>query len=113
MSLALADSRERLADHWRLAAGRIADECAALAEFGKEIATQSKNLAASKEDLGRWAQRRQQEFDEQAAVLAQREEELRELQSQIGLERAEWEQSRLAFEQQLRGRMAKLREATG
>ena len=79
---------------------------AALAKFGQEIAAQSKNLAARKEDLGRWAQRRQQEFDEQAAALAQREEELRELQSQMGLERAEWEQSRLAFEQQLRGRMA-------
>jgi hypothetical protein len=108
---ALAKSRERLADHWRLMAGRIADERAALVQLGQAVTAQSKSLAAKKEDLGQWAQRRQQEFDQQAAALAHREEELRELQNHIGQERAEWEQGRLSFEQELRTRMARLRKS--
>ncbi|HEY1603079.1 MAG TPA: hypothetical protein VGG64_25975 [Pirellulales bacterium] len=108
---ALAQSRERLADHWRLTTGRIADERAALARLGQEVTAQSKSLAAKKEDLGQWAQRRQQEFDLQAAALAQREEAMSALQNQVGQERAEWEQGRLTFEQELRTRMARLRKS--
>ncbi len=110
---ALAESRERISDHWRLAAGRVADERAALAKTQAELVTQSKKLVVQRHELAAWMERRQAEFGLQARALANREEELREWERTLRIEREQWNGSRLAFEQQLRNAAARLREATG
>jgi len=112
VSRALAEARERLADHWRLVAGRIADERSKLAALGEEMTARSKKLAAQNDDLAQWVERRQREFDQQAAALAEREEQAREHEKHVRGERDEWEQARLAYEQQLRGTIARLRKST-
>ncbi len=109
---ALAASRERLADHWRLAAGRLADDRAALASTQADLVTQAKKLTLQREDLAAWVERRQAEFGLQARALADREEELYELERTLRIEREAWDRSRLAFEQQLRHAATRLRETT-
>ena len=101
VSRSLAETRERLADHWRLVAGRVSDERAALAALRDDIAAQAKKLAAQKDDLQAWVERRQQEFDQQAAALAAREAELRQFEDETCAKHDAWHGERLAFQQQL------------
>ena len=108
---ALADTRARLADHWRLAAGRVAEERAALTSLRDDIGAQAQKLTVQKDDLTAWVERRQREFDQQAAGLAERDAELRHWENEMRAERDQWVRDRLAFEQQLRSTVARLREA--
>lgn len=108
----LAETRARIADHYQLVAERIVAERAELARTAEEVATQSRRLSAQKNDLHAWGQRRQQEFDLQAAALAQREEELRQLEVAVRFERWQWNEERLAHEQELRREAACLRNFT-
>lgn len=107
---ALAETRARVADQWRLAAGRLADERATLSAMTADLAMQSKKLVTQRDELSAWAERRQAEFDYQASLLSQREDELGNRERALDREREEWDQARLAFEQQLRSAAAKLRE---
>ncbi|HEY4309644.1 MAG TPA: hypothetical protein VGN12_09365 [Pirellulales bacterium] len=106
----LAETRARLADHWRLAVGRVADEKDSLARMSAEVDLQAKKLAAQRDEMSGWVERRQAEFDRQSAVLAEREEELRQLERVHRNQREEWDRHRLAFEQQLRQAMKRLRD---
>ncbi|MBI2825807.1 MAG: hypothetical protein HYX69_14065 [Planctomycetia bacterium] len=107
----LAESRKRLADHWRLAAARIVEERAALVAMRDELAGQTPKLRARKAELEQWVEHRRREFDEEAAALAVRAEELRKRESEVRAERATWDRERLDFERQLRGVAARLRES--
>lgn len=108
---AVAEARARLADHWRLAAERVAAERTAVTSLRDELAAQALKLTAQKDDLAAWAERRQKEFDAQSTDLSEREDQLRELENAMLAERDQWDRDRLAFEQQLRGAMTRLRDA--
>ena len=95
-----------------MAAGRLADDRAALASTQADLVTQAKKLTLQREDLAAWVERRQAEFGLQARALADREEELYELERTLRIEREAWDRSRLAFEQQLRHAATRLRETT-
>ncbi len=109
---AIAETRARLADHWRLAADRVAHERAELAALGRDVAHQADRLAEQRNDLAAWAERRQQEFDRLTAKLAEREESLDLEKNELRETREAWDRDRLAFEQQLRRTTAQWREGT-
>jgi putative ABC transport system permease protein len=108
----LAETRARVADQWRLAAGRIASERAALSTMTSELAAKSQKLVAERDELSAWVERRQAEFDHRVSLLADREEELHNRERALDREREEWDQARLAFEQQLRNAATQLRESS-
>jgi hypothetical protein len=112
VSRSLAETRERLADHWRLVASRVADERAALGALRDDIAAQAKKLAAQRDELHAWAARRQQEFDQHTASLAAREARFCQLGEEIRGQRDRWHEERLAFERQLRASLGRLRDET-
>ncbi len=109
--LALAETRARIADHYLLVAERIAAERVELNRTAEDVATQSRRLTAQKGDLQAWGQRRQQEFDLQAAALAEREQELRQLEVAVRFEHWQWNEERLAHEKELRREAARLRNS--
>ncbi|HWC90760.1 MAG TPA: hypothetical protein VG433_13920 [Pirellulales bacterium] len=64
------------------------------------------------QELERWAQRRSQELDQQAAALAAREGELDEQERAASEAREGWIRERLELEQELRAARDQLRKAT-
>ncbi|HEY2895363.1 MAG TPA: hypothetical protein VGJ16_14155 [Pirellulales bacterium] len=102
LTQSLNETRHKLSEQWRKAAERGAAEQAELASLGNEITGQLQKLRAQKEDLDQWTAARERSFAQQAAALAEREEQTRAREALLHDQREAWSREREDLEQRLR-----------
>jgi chromosome segregation ATPase len=87
---AIANLRTKLAEHYRLEEATLAEKKQELVAVGQRVTEQHRELSQLREGLKGWLATRQDEIEEQAAALAQREAALDRQHEALIAERRAW-----------------------
>ncbi|HUY88506.1 MAG TPA: hypothetical protein VMV10_07215 [Pirellulales bacterium] len=106
----LSALRGRLGEYYRLEAASAAEERAELESLKTELAAEAERWSGRQQDLQQWATARQAEFDERAARLEAREQELDRLEKSRQEQQQLWRAERFNQQQLIRRLQAELRQ---
>ena len=112
LSARLAETRSRLADHYRLTNEALADRKDELHAMREELATQESRLRQQRRELQMWADRRYDEIETRTAQLIRRERELDRLESEFDRQAIQWQQQRESYRQEIERLSWELRSET-
>ena len=101
LSARLAETRSRLADHYRLTNEALADRKDELHAMREELTTQESRLRQQRRELQMWADRRYDEIETRTAQLIRRERELDRLESEFDRQAIQWQQQRESYRQEI------------
>ena len=113
LASALAATRARLAEHYRLERGEIARQKVELAEVAASLSDQHAHLKAQTREFQDWLAARESELERQAAALVTREQELDREQTEQREAELQSRAQRFELEQEVRRLTAALRHAPG
>jgi chromosome segregation ATPase len=102
LSSTLADTRARLADHYRLASAELEARKAELQSLRTDLAEQHERLRRQTAEVEAWTAERLEELRRRELAMASRQSELDELRSQQHREYAGWREQRDRWEHQRR-----------
>ena len=102
LSTTLADTRARLADHYRLASAELEARKAELQSLRTDLAEQHERLRRQTAEVEAWTAERLEELRRRESAIASRQVELDELRSQQHREHAGWREQRERWEHQRR-----------
>jgi hypothetical protein len=101
LTQSMAETRARIADHYRMAHDALAQRKDELREWRDELNLQEQRLRQQRREIQMWADRRYDEIESRLAKLTVRERELDELESQLQRQSFQWQQQREAYRQQI------------
>ncbi len=102
LTKSISDSRSKLAEHFQVEQDRVAQQRQELTDLAVKLENRQLQLTRQRRELEEWAQRRDQEIEEQAARLVAREQELdRQEQNHLETE-SKWDDERRRYERQIR-----------
>jgi hypothetical protein len=87
---AIANLRLKLAEHYRLEEAALVEKKQELVGVGLRVTDQHRELTQLRDGLKSWLSARQEEIEQQAAALAQREADLDRQQETLIAERRAW-----------------------
>ena len=108
----LARLRRGLADHFQLASQSLARQKDELQQLLSRLARQQKKIEVQRTELQRWAAQRQTALEEEAARLLSRQHALDRQDVEIRGLREQWEAQRREYQEEIRGLMSRLRQAS-
>ncbi len=112
LSQAMAELRNRLADHYRLANDALARRKDDLQELRNELSLQEQRIRQQRRDIQMWADRRYDEIESRMAKIVVRERELDQLESDFQRQSLQWQQQREAYRQEIEQLSWQLHERT-
>ena len=109
LARSIAQTREKLADHYQLQEGEIAQQGRELEQTRVEMSTQHAELLRQRDELDAWLRKRQQEIEQQAARLVAREQELDRQDRHTAEQAMKWNEERQEYKVEIRRLLASLR----
>ena len=101
LSTQLAETRSRLADHYRLTNETLAQRKDELHELREELNSQESRLRQQRRELQMWADRRYDEIESRTAQLIRRERELDRMEAEFDRQSIQWQQQREDYRQEI------------
>ncbi|MEM9659744.1 MAG: hypothetical protein AAF961_15390, partial [Planctomycetota bacterium] len=109
LSRSIAQRRQRLSDHFRLAASDVNVRRKELEEVRGDLAGQLAEIDHRREEVDRWIEIRQEDLERQAARLVARERELDQQHRHFESERRSWDSERGEYQRQIQQLLSDLR----
>lgn len=97
----LAASRNRLAEHYRLANESLAQRTDELHRMRQELNEQQQRLRGQRRELQLWVDRRYDEIETRTSRLIARERELDRLEAEFERQSMQWQHQREAYRQEI------------
>jgi len=102
LTRSLGQVRARLAEHYRVAGIELVRQKDELDRIRVELGSQHEKLVKQRREFDLWAERRQQELDEQAARLVSREQEIEHQEAEFHDASRQWQLEELRYQQEVR-----------
>lgn len=101
LSRSISQLRVRLADHFRLAADEAVKRRRELEKVRHELAAEHSQVQSQRRDLDLWLARREQELEQHAARLIEREQDLDAQQKHYELAERAWQSQQAEYQREL------------